>query len=131
MFRQLLIAALICFVARTVQSFKPSFIRQSRSGTVFKMVAEKFEDPNFDAHLPKMLKVGRSQNRPDPDLAKNLRERFKKIQTVKRAAAAALKKSNNAELAIELEELADEFAETEEKFGGLRNISNMIALTVY
>jgi hypothetical protein len=120
MFRQLLIAAVICLVARTAMSFKPSFVRQSRYGAVVKMAEEKFEDPNFDAHLPKMLNVGRSQNRPDPDLAKNLRERFKKMQTVKRAAAAALKKSNNAELAIELEELADEFAETEERFGKWR-----------
>ena len=117
MLRQILIIVALCVAAKTAQSLRPTVIRQSRYEMV-RMATEKFEDPNFEAHLPTMMEVGRDQNRPDPDIAKKLRDRFKKMENLKRAASAALKKTaTNVELAIELEELADEFAETQEKFG--------------
>jgi hypothetical protein len=33
------------------------------------------EDPNFEAHLPTLLKVGRATERSSPDLANDLRKR--------------------------------------------------------
>jgi hypothetical protein len=72
-------------------------------------------DDTFDSKLPSFLLKGKAIDRPDPDLAKNLRQRFKQIATTKRTAAAVLK-STNTELAAELEELADELLETTEKF---------------
>lgn len=57
-------------------------------------------DPNFEAHLPSLLKVG-LQERPSPELATKLRERFKQITVVKKEAAKALKEINE-ELAVEV-----------------------------
>lgn len=41
-------------------------------------------DPNFDAHLPDLLKVGIAGDRPEPDIAAQLRAemsaRFSKIE---------------------------------------------------
>jgi len=71
-------------------------------------------DPNFEAHLPSLLKVG-LQERTSPELATKLRERFKQITVVKKEAAKALKEINE-ELAVEMDELADELDETTEKF---------------
>lgn len=71
-------------------------------------------DPNFEAHLPTLLKAG-SNERPSPNLARNLRKRFKDIEVVKREAANELKLIN-AELAAELEEIADELNDTHEMF---------------
>lgn len=73
------------------------------------------QDDTFDSKLPAMLQKGKAIDRPDPDIAKNLRQRFKQIETTKRKAAEVLKHSNT-ELAAELEELADELKETTEKF---------------
>jgi len=57
-------------------------------------------DPNFEAHLPSLLKVG-LQERTSPELATKLRERFKQITVVKKEAAKALKEINE-ELAVEV-----------------------------
>lgn len=100
-------------------------------------------DPNFEAHLPSLLKAGQG-DRSSPDIGQALRARYKTLEATKRKAATALKKEpSNIELAIEvwswcwiheiktadawnlsyhffsfqLEELADELAETSEKFG--------------
>ena len=77
-------------------------------------IASSTEDPNFLAHLPELLKRGLA-DREDPDLASELRSRYKVIENVKRKASVELK-TINPELAAELEELADEMAETSEKF---------------
>ena len=96
-------------------------------------------DPNFEAHLPDLLKVGSAEDRPTPDIAADLRKRFKAIEGEHRIfiitpdirppltssidliggsrKAAKVLQSSNSELAIELEELADELEETHEKFG--------------
>jgi len=58
-------------------------------------------DPNFEAHLPSLLKVG-LQERPSPQLATKLRNRFKQITVVKKEAARALKDINE-ELAAEVQ----------------------------
>jgi hypothetical protein len=57
-------------------------------------------DPNFEAHLPELLKAG-SKERSSPDLAKELREKYSTIEQTKRKAAIALKEVN-AELAAEV-----------------------------
>jgi len=72
------------------------------------------EDPNFMAHLPTLLKKG-LEERPSYDIAKELRSRYKIIETVKRKASDKLK-SSNPELAAELEEIADDLNDTHEKF---------------
>jgi uncharacterized coiled-coil DUF342 family protein len=71
-------------------------------------------DPNFEAHLPGLLARGLSE-RSSPELANELRKRYSTIKETKKKAARELK-SINPELAIELEEIADEVAETNEKF---------------
>lgn len=76
--------------------------------------ADEDIDPNFEAHLPSLLKAG-LQERPSPDVAKDMRMRYKHFEKTKRAAADAVR-STNAELAAELDELADELGETSEKF---------------
>lgn len=70
-------------------------------------------DPNFDAHLSKLLKVG-LEERPSPEIASDLRKRYKQIGDTKRKAAKAL--TTNPELAAELEELAIELDEATENF---------------
>jgi len=75
-------------------------------------------DPNFESRLPDLLKVGLSKDRPDSDIAKQLRARYKAIADTKSKAAKVLK-TENPELAAELEEIADELAETSEKFVSL------------
>jgi hypothetical protein len=37
-------------------------------------------DPNFEAHLANFLKVGLSEDRSEPDIAAELRKRFKDIE---------------------------------------------------
>lgn len=56
-------------------------------------------DPNFEAHLPTLLKVGLGE-RSSPEIANELRKRYLKIGEVKRKAAKAL--SSNPELAVEV-----------------------------
>lgn len=75
-------------------------------------------DPNFESRLPELLKVGLSTDRPDADIAKQLRARYKTISDTKSKAAKILK-TENPELAAELEEIADELTETSEKFVAL------------
>lgn len=73
------------------------------------------EDPNYVAHLPSLLNAGLDPERPDPEIASQLRKRYKEIISVKQKAATTLKTAN-PELAAELEEMAEEMAETSEKF---------------
>lgn len=81
------------------------------------------EDPNYASKLPELLKAGSAADRPDPDVAKQLRQRYSQIAATKTKAAAQVKKVN-PELAAELEELADELAETQEKFIALSTTWN-------
>ena len=76
---------------------------------------EKEEDFTYDEHLPALLNKGRAADRPDPDMARDLRARFKAIDVISKRASVALQTSNK-ELAAELQEIADEMKETAEKF---------------
>ena len=76
---------------------------------------EKVEDFTYEEHLPALLNKGRAADRPDPDMARDLRARFKAIDAISARASVALKTSNK-ELAAELEEIAAEMKETAEKF---------------
>lgn len=89
--------------------------KSSRTVLIVNALRASMDDPNFESHLPSLLKVGLSE-RPDYDLAQSLRSRFKKIENIKRQAADVLKTQNN-ELAVELMEMADEIEETTDKFG--------------
>ena len=76
-------------------------------------------DPNFEEHLPELLKRGQAE-RTSPDIAAELRKRYKVIETRKREAASEIRKTTkNEELAAELEEIADELSQTSEKFVAL------------
>mgnify|MGYP001208657329 CR=1 FL=1 len=73
-------------------------------------------DPNYEAHLPDMLKAGSAEGRPDPDLPSKLRlMKYKQSAVVKRLAADELAKKNPA-LAEELADLADEIEESHKVF---------------
>lgn len=69
---------------------------------------------NFNAHLPTLLKRGLSADRPDEDIAVQMRKRYKVIEQTKRKASGELSKIN-PELAAELEEIADDLRDTHEK----------------
>jgi hypothetical protein len=97
-----------------VAAFGPATYCRHRS-IVRLTAAAVDDDPNFLAHLPALLKKGLDADRPSPDLAKDMRMRYKTIESTKRRASAALKTSN-PELAAELEEIADELKDTQEKF---------------
>ena len=56
-------------------------------------------DPNFEAHLPTLLKKGSLADRSSPDIANELRQRYKKITEVKRKASKTIGELN-PELAI-------------------------------
>eukprot|EP01039_Chlorochromonas_danica_P009171 gene9171-10124_t len=71
-------------------------------------------DPNFEAHLPSLLKAGLAE-RPSPNLASKLRQKYADIAEAERKAAEELKNINQ-ELSAELEEIADELDDTREKF---------------
>ncbi len=75
-------------------------------------------DPNFKDHLPSLMQAGLRDDRPDPDLGQQLRKRYKDIIDTKKKAATVLKTAN-PELAAELEELAEEMAETTERFAAV------------
>ena len=74
-------------------------------------------DPNYEEHLPDMLKAG-SQERPSYDLPSELRMlKYKQSASVKKMAATELKKMpENAALAAEMEEMAAEIEESHERF---------------
>ena len=56
-----------------------------RLPSVFEKIAEPISvDPNFEAHLPELLKAGSAEDRPTPDLAAELRKRFKVIEGKKK-----------------------------------------------
>ena len=50
---------------------------------VTRLNAADDEDPNYVAHLPSLLKSGLSPDRPDPEIASQLRKRYKEIISVK------------------------------------------------
>ncbi len=97
-------------------AFRTSMSTSRRTGAQLRMMTE--EDPNYKAHLPSLLQKGLSPDRPDPEIANQLRSRYKEIIGVKKDAASTLKTAN-PELAAELEELADEMEETHEHFVAL------------
>jgi len=72
-------------------------------------------DPNVEAHLAQWMKKGKSEDRPAPEIASELRARYKQITQTKIKAAEVVKISN-PELSLELEDLAAEIRETSEKF---------------
>ena len=79
-----------------IDSFQCLFKRSARISTsTFSEV-----DPNFEEHLPAMLRAG-SKDRTSPDLANDLRKKYKVIENKKREAAAVLKPTNE-ELAAEV-----------------------------
>lgn len=94
------------FVALFIQ-VSYSFQRSLQVKTFRKIVTSMVDndaaddiDPNFEAHLPSLLKAG-LQERTSPQLATMLRDRFKQITVVKKEAAKALKEINE-ELAVEV-----------------------------
>ena len=103
----------LCLVA-SFQKSKSSWSPYTKVATFLAAPVEF--DPNFEAHLSKLLKVGQ-EDRPSPELASDLRKRYKQIGATKRKAAKALTK--NPELAAELEELAAELEESSENFVNL------------
>ncbi len=114
MFCLLLIVAL-CI---TVQSFN----FRAFNSRMTKFYASTDADPNFEAHLPELLKRGTAADRPDADIAAQLRKRYRSISSVKKEAAKVLRASGstkNIELAQELEEIADDLNDTHEKFVAL------------
>ena len=91
-------------------------VRHSRSVT---RSSDAAMDPNFEEHLPELLKRGQAE-RSSPDIAADLRKRYATIASKKREAATEIRKTTkNEELAAELEEIADELAQTSEKFVAL------------
>ena len=66
-----------------------------------------FEDPNFEAHLPGLLKVGNGAW-ADHDLAQSLRVSYMKFRQVKESSMNKII-SRNTELAIQIEETANAF----------------------
>lgn len=94
-------------------SFRPRVGRQARVS-----LSLQDSDPNYDLHLPSLLKKGTAADRPDPELAAKLRKRYSQMIGTKKKAAKALG-TTNVELAAELDELAAEMEETSEKFAAL------------
>lgn len=110
------LVVLVSFLLVGALAFQPRGVAWQRSsGVSTKLNAAYDEDPNYVAHLPSLLKSGLNPDRPDPEVASQLRKRYKEIISVKQKAASTLKTAN-PELAAELEEMADEMAETSEKF---------------
>lgn len=73
-------------------------------------------DPNYAAHLPAMMKVGRSEDRPSPTMPSELRlMKYKQGAAVKKLASRDLEKINPA-LAEELADMALEIEESHEMF---------------
>lgn len=111
-----LILLLAVVVACTAYSTTTSrYVRASSSTSRYGLPPSDDVDPNFEAHLAGFLKKGIAGDRPTPELGIELRKKYGKIEIVKRKAASILK-TNNPELALELEELADELKETHEQF---------------
>lgn len=95
----------------TLFAFSQSFvqIRSCTSKLLNNLALSSQElDPNFEEHLPMLLKRGRDDNRSAPDLANDLRKRYATISDTKRKAAKTIGTSNT-ELAAELSEMAGKF----------------------
>lgn len=113
----LLLVALLCI---TVHSFNFRTLNTMRMKKV--CAASTGVDPNFEAHLPELLKRGTAADRPDADIAEQLRKRYRSISSIKKEAAKVLRSTGtikNIELAQELEEIADDLNDTHEKFVAL------------
>ena len=76
--------------------------------------AKQSPDPNFESHLKDMYLKGKSDDRPSPNLPSELRlMKYKNMANVQKLAAKVLRDSQqNAELAAELDEIADEISES-------------------
>eukprot|EP01041_Mallomonas_annulata_P003217 gene3218-6362_t len=103
----------VCLISFST-AFNVKFQRSWGRGRSLLAEQESDVDPNFEAHLGKLLNAG-LEDRPSPELATDLRKRYKQIGSTKRKAADTLRNTNK-ELAAELDELADELTETSEKF---------------
>lgn len=90
----------LIFVSIHAFTLKSLISVKSRQVNVCSVNDDSSVDPNFEAHLPTLLKAG-TVDRPSPELANDLRKRFSQITGVKREAAKALK-TVNEELAIEV-----------------------------
>ena len=113
-----IIVSVIVTTLCVVNAFRGSIRNLHKASTQDRAMSTNDEDPNYKAHLPSLLKKGLSPDRPDPEIAAQLRARYKEIIGVKKDAANTLKTAN-PELAAELEELAYEMQETHEHFVSL------------
>ena len=114
-----IIVSVIVTTLCVVNAFRGSIRNLHKASTQDRAMSTNDEDPNYKAHLPSLLKKGLSPDRPDPEIAGQLRARYKEIIGVKKDAAVNTLKTANPELAAELEELADEMEETHEHFVAL------------
>ena len=87
----------VCLV--TASAFRTVPVRHPVRGAT--TLCSQTEDPNYMAHLPTLLRKGLDE-RPDTDLARELRQKYKFVEHKKRTAAGELKEIN-PELAVELE----------------------------
>jgi tRNA(Ile)-lysidine synthase TilS/MesJ len=94
-------------------------VNHNRFGVrLYEKIAEaETEDPNFEYHLKNFMKVGLSENRPAYEIAAELRQRYKINPESPGRKAAKVLQASNSELAIELQEMADEMEETHMMFG--------------
>lgn len=81
-------------------SFLSKAIVDHRSVKFISSLRSADVDPNFEAHLPTLLKAGQVE-RPSAELASELRKKYKKIEQKKRDVTQQLK-TVNAELAAEV-----------------------------
>ena len=76
--------ALLLVLAEMVamsNSFTLSHNSRFKLSSLFEKISEPISiDPNFEAHLANFLKVGSAEERPTPELAADLRKRFKSIE---------------------------------------------------
>lgn len=114
MMKVIFLVVLLCLLT-ICSAFKNTNIFRFSNTKLYALPSSDDVDPNFEAHLAGFMKRGLSKDRSTPDLGVELRSKYGKIEVVKRKAAAVLK-SSNTELAVELEELADELKETHEQF---------------
>lgn len=81
-----LLLVLAEMVAVTNSFTMTSYNRFKLSSLAEKISEPMTSDPNFEAHLANFLKVGSAEERPTPELAADLRKRFKSIEGITRHA---------------------------------------------
>ena len=77
-----LLLVLAEMVAVTNSFTMTSYNRFKLSSLAEKISEPMTSDPNFEAHLANFLKVGSAEERPTPELAADLRKRFKSIEGI-------------------------------------------------